>query len=291
MITILVIVGVIITALYTFMATIRGSLIVSSGLLFILSFYHIRRKDYHFIQMIDIYPQRIFTVDHLLVSLPIILLTVIHGHWIITVGILLGCIGISFIKQPFRQVKKGFPVPSIIPIELFEFRTVFRKYGIWLLILYTIAFAGVFFPYISLIFLWLYASFWAESFRICEPITLLCSDELSSKDFLHRKLWINIRLFLLSILPVCILYTVIRPDQWWIILLFFILISFNVLVFILYKYTIYEPNKKIMTGQVSLGFSYFGILFPIFAPLTLFLLIRYYISARKNLIFYLYAYH
>jgi hypothetical protein len=91
--------------------------------------------------------------------------------------------------------------------------------------------------------------------------------------------------------PVCLIYTLIRPGDWWLAWGFFVLAVLNIILFIVSKYALYEPGKKIVSGLVSTGFSLMGILIPFLAPLTLFLLIRYYLMARRNLTPYLYAYN
>jgi hypothetical protein len=235
-------------------------------------------------------PWRVFCVDYWLVSAPVLLLETVRGHWFIALGIMLGCAGISVAGQVRREAK-GFPVPRLIPAEAFELRTGFRRYGGVVLVFYAGAWMGLWLPYLSLALLWFVVLFLTEFFKDCEPEALLCSPELPAERFIGRKLWVNLRLFARAVAPVCLLYALIRPGQWWLALGFFTLSLLNVALLVLMKYAFYRPNGKVTGGQASLFLSVAGIGLPFLAPLTLFLLVRYALLSRRNLTPYLYVYN
>lgn len=290
LVIILLMVAAFLLAVYAFMGSREGALMSGCGVLLPVYLIHIRRKDYHFVCLVDTGAWRVFFVDYLLISWPVMLLGIIQGSWYVLPGLVAGCGLISLIRQPSWKTGKGFPVPSIIPWELFEFRAGFRKYGGWLLLMYVGALVGLLLPYLSFAFLWFFTAFFVENFRVCESKAVLCSRELPAGRFIHRKLWTYGCFFMLFVLPICLLYAGIRPAEWWLPAAFLILASLNVLVSILYKYAVYEPEKKIV-GGMSLAISFIGILVPVLAPFTLLLLIRYYSIARKNVKPYLYAYY
>ncbi|MCD7852217.1 MAG: hypothetical protein LUH63_22365 [Parabacteroides sp.] len=128
-------------------------------------------------------------------------------------------------------------------------------------------------------------------FCYSEPTSILCAQELPANRFLHRKLNLYIRLYFIPMMPVCLLYTLLHPAHWWLAGLFVLLGSLNIALMVVSKYAVYLPNTRITGGQVAISISLFGILFPVLAPLTLLLLIKKYITARRNLIQYLYAYN
>jgi hypothetical protein len=255
-----------------------------------VAFVHLRRKDYHFIRMVDERAWQVFFVDYLLFSIPFLLLLLWRGYGFVVVGVVAGYAGVALLKQPFRQTAKGFPVPAFIPYRAFELRILVRRYGGLLVVLYLCAFAGLLLPYISFAFLWFCIAFMFEGFRDCESRAMLNAYEMSLKRFLHYKTRLTLGLYCIAAMPVCLIYTVIRPGDWWLAAGFFVLSSLNVILFVVSKYALYEPDKKIVSGQVPIGLSGMGIFIPFLAPLTLFLLIRYYRMARKNLIPYLYVY-
>lgn len=291
LIVLLIIAGVVLYVLHSFLENLIGALVCGGALIGIVWFIHLRRKDFHFIHMTDEQAWRVFFTDYLLFSIPFLLLLLFRGYWFIVLGVVAGYGGISFIRQPFRQTAKGFPVPAFIPYQAFELRILFRRYGGLLTILYFSAFVGLLLPYASFASLWFCSVFISEGFKDCESRSILNGYEMPAIRFLHHKIARNLRLYCAAIFPVCLIYMVIRPDDWWLALGFFVLASFNMILFVVSKYALYEPDKKIISGQISLGFSLMGILVPFLAPFTLFLLMRYYIMARKNIIPYLYAYN
>jgi hypothetical protein len=268
-----------------------GAAVCGGVLVAAVWFVHLRRRDYHFICMVDERAWRVFFVDYLLFSIPFLLLLLWREDWIVVMGVVAGYAGISLIRQPFRRVAKGFPVPDFIPFRAFEVRVLFRRYGGLLVVLYLGAFVGLLVPYASFAPLWFYLAFLSEGFRDCEARALLNSYEMPAKRFLHYKIRLTAGLYCIVAAPVCVIYTVIRPGDWWLALGFLVLAVLNVILCIVAKYALFEPGKKIVSGQISMSLSFIGVFVPFLAPLTLFLLIRYYLMARKNLTPYLYAYN
>jgi hypothetical protein len=291
LIVLLVMAGAGLYVLHSFLENQTGALVCGSILVAGVWIVHLRRKDYRFVCMVDEGAWRVFFVDYLLFSGPFLLLFLWRGDWFVVMGVVAGYAGVSHIRQPFRRVAKGFPVPAFIPYRAFEVRVLFRRYGLVLVVLYLGAFVGLLFPYASFVPLWFCIVFMFEGFKDCESRALLNVYEMPVRRFLHYKIRLNLGLYCLLAAPVCLLYTLIRPGDWWLALGFFVLAVLNVILCIVSKYALYEPDKKIVSGQISTGFSLIGVFVPFLAPLTLFLLIRYYLIARKNLTPYLYAYN
>lgn len=277
--------------LYTFMDSQSRAAMVGGVFLLLIGILHIRRGDYHFIELVEERPERLFCVDYCLLSMPVLTLEIVRGYYLVALGIGLGCLLVSFKKQPIHRVKNGIQAPRFIPKEAFECRAAIRKQGIWLLLFYGSAYLGVLFPYVSLALLWLFTCMLAECFVYAEPTTMLCLQELPASRFLHRKLSLYIRLYTLAIAPVCLLYILLHPSQWWLVLLFAISGILNVALMVVSKYAAYLPNTRIQAGQIAISLSLFGILLPPLAPLTLLFLIKKYKAARHHLTSYLYAYN
>ncbi|MDR1880117.1 MAG: hypothetical protein LBQ78_04225 [Tannerellaceae bacterium] len=276
---------------YSFMEGRTGGAVVGAGTLLLLLPIHLKRKDFHFIQLAVASPWMVFCVDYWLLSCPVMALETVRGHWAVALALLLGCAGVSLIRQPYGRRAKGFPVPRLIPAEAFEIRTGLRRDGWVLLVFYAGAFVGLLLPYLSFAMLWVYTVALSGCFRDGEPVAVLCSRERPAGRFIGRKLGVNLRLFALSVAPVCLLYTAIRPGDWWLALFFFVMAILNVALFILMKYALYRPGAKITGGQVSLFLSMAGMLLPFLAPVTLFLLVRYAVMAKQHLTPHLYVYN
>lgn len=276
-------------ALYELAKELKGGLIIGASLLVLLSLLQIKRKDYHFIFLAEEKGWKVFCLDYLLLSLPVIVILLLHFHWYISLGILVGCMGISHLKQPFHRTNKGRTPPRWVPAKAFEVRSGIRQYGGLLLVLYASAWIGLLIPFASLVSLWFFTVFIADMFRHSESEQILFSQEQSAKRFLHRKLTLNLKLFLCIIAPVCIVYLLLYPDHWWLILSFLVASMMNVSLFITTKYAYYWPNTKITGGQIPITIALVSIFLPVFLPVTLFFLIKNYLAASRNLKTYLYA--
>ncbi len=280
-----------VAGLYAFAAQSKGGWVITAGFLFLLALLHTRRKDYRFLFHVEQKPWRVFAAEYLLLALPVLLVEWIQGRWGASVVLAAGCVATGFIRRPAQAGGKHIPVPSLIPVELFEIRSAFRQYGVMVVVVYVAAYAGLFVPYLSLAFLFIYTCCYGGCYHLSEPVSLLCARELPAGAFLHRKLWINSRAYMLTLLPACVLYAVLHPGQAWFAGFFLLAGTLNILVMILMKYACYRPQAKTVGGQFSLLLSLAGMIAPFLAPLTLFLCIRYYLAARRNLTTWLYAYH
>ncbi|MDR1223782.1 MAG: hypothetical protein LBL07_13035 [Tannerella sp.] len=277
-------------ALFAFTDTEKGGLIAGGCWVFILLYIHFRRKDYHFVYLVEERPWRVFAVDYLLLSLPILLMEILQGFLPIALAIVAGCVLVGRIRQPHIRARH-FPVPRLIPVEAFEIRAGFRRYGGLFSVFYVIAYAALWLPYVSFAALWFCVLFLSDFLKDCEPVALLCSRELAVRRFLRRKLFVNLRLLALSTAPVCLVYALIHPGGWWLACGFFILLLCNAALFILIKYAYYRPGGKVTAGQIPIIFSALGMLIPVLAPFTAACLLRYYPLAIRNLTPWLYAYH
>ena len=263
-------------ALYQFTKDLKGSLIIAAILLALLSLLQLRRKDYRFIFLTEENGWKVFSMDYFLLSLPILIILLVNSFWYISLAIIAGCIGISFIKQPFHRTKKGMEAPGWIPAEAFELRAGIRQYGGLLLILYLSAWIGLLLPFASLASLWFFTVVLSDIFRFSEPVQILCAQERPANKFLHRKLFLYLKLSIYAIIPVCA---------------FLVGVSLNIALFIVNKYAHYLPNTKITGGQVPITTAVISIFLPVFSPVVLFFLIKYYLAACRNLTIYLYAYN
>lgn len=269
----------------------RRDMAIAGGILILLVYaFHRKRRDYHFLQLADEYPARILCPEYLLLSLPVFITGVLHGFFLIAVATSLGCLAVGLTPQPVRLVRNGFPPPRFLPHRAFEWRAGIRRYGGVLLILYLAAYAGLLLPYLSLGILWLLTCIQTEFFNRAEPVHVLCSEELPPKRFLGGKLKLNLCIYSVSVLPVCLLYAVLYPESWWLPLIFWFYSTVNVALIIITKYAFYQPDTKITAGQVAITISLLGVWLPVLFPLTFIFLVKNYLAARRQLTAYLYAY-
>lgn len=252
---------------------------------------HAGRRDFHFIELVEASPWRIFFLEYLLLSLPVIVLEVACGWFVVVLAIMLACLIFALKKQGFRRVKNGLSVPQFIPVEAFELRAGIRRQGLVFLILYIGALAAVGISYLSLAFVWLMLCVLTEAFKMSEPLSLVCVQELPDGKFLWRKIGLNTSLPTVALLPVYLIYLAFHPEDWLFVGLFFLYGVLNTMLIIVTKYAYYRPDAKVMAGQIAFFISMFGMVFPVLFPVTVFYLIKYYWAARRNLKTYLYVYN
>lgn len=278
-------------ALFEFTKTLKGSLIVAVVLLAFSFFLQLRRKDYHFVWLAEEKAWKVFGMDYLFIALPVSFIILLHSFWYVSLGVVAGCIGIGFIKQPFHRTKRGMTPPKWIPAEAFELRSGIRQYGGLLLVVYLSAWIGLWLPFASLVSLWLFTAVLSDLFKYSEPEQILCLQERPAESFLRWKLFLYLKLLLAAISPVCIIYIILYPAQWWLILTFITAVVLNMALFITTKYAYYWPNTKITVGQVPVVIAMISMFLPVLLPVILLFLIRNYLAACRNLKTYLYAYH
>ena len=266
---------------------------ILSGIIFLglIGILHVRRGDYHFIQLVEERPARIYCMDYCLLAIPLCLIGTLRGFYWISFFMLSGCWLISKIKQPVRHIGKGITPPRFIPEDAFECKAGIRKNGIILLLIYTGGYAVSWLPYVSFIFLWLFTCVIGDFFYQAEPLTILCVKELPARRFLSWKIKMYIRLYLSAMVPPCLLYTLLHPADWIAGAFFLLSGTMNIVLMILSKYASYTPDMKIRAGQIANGLSLLGMILPFLTPLTLFLLLKKYPASCHNLKTYLYAYN
>lgn len=268
-----------------------GGMLIGGFFLFFIFIFHRTRKDFKFLHLIDPSPRLLFGLDYMALGLPVLLVELLQRHVWISAGIVAGCIGIGLLKQPARRLKKTGLSPSFIPREAIEWKTGIRQRGMLLSALYLGAYAGLFLPYLSFVFTWLFTCILTEFFRYSESLRMLCASECSARKFLNRKLKISLVLYSILLLPIYLFYLLFYPESWFLPLLFFSYGLLNISLMVVSKYALYSPNTLLTTGQPALVFSLFGMIFPVLLPLTLFFIGKKYHTAYRNLNTYLYAYN
>lgn len=264
-----------------------------TGVVFLLLIFifHRKRKDFRFLQLIDPAPHSLFLSDYIGMGIPVLILELLHGHLGVATGIVLGCAGISCLKQSSRRRKRISLSPRFIPREAIEWKAGIRQQGIILPVIYLGAYAGLFLPYLSFAFTWLFTCLMTEFFHYSESVQILCAPELAGRKFLNRKLQMSLFLYGTALLPVYLLYSMFYPENWWLPVLFFMYGILNIILMVVSKYALYSPSAVLPTGQPGLLLSLFGMICPVLLPVTLFFIIKKYRTAYQNLNTYLYAYN
>lgn len=268
-----------------------GSIWTGAVFLLLIFIFHRNRKDFRFLQLIASSPHPLFLSDYIGMGIPVLILELLHGHLGVAVGIVLGCAGISCLKQSPRRRKRISLSPRFIPREAIEWKTGIRQQGIILLVVYIGAYAGLALPYLSFAFAWLFTCILTDFFHYSESVQILCAPQLPAKRFLNRKLKVSLFLYGTALLPVYLLYGIFYPAHELLPVLFFVYGMLNIVLMVVSKYALFSPNTVLSTGQPGLLLSLFGMVCPVLLPVTLFFIVKKYRTAYQNLNTYLYAYN
>ncbi|MTI32384.1 hypothetical protein [Xanthovirga aplysinae] len=180
------------------------------------------------------------------------------------------------------------PESKFIPITNFEWRSGLRKNFYAILPIYLLALSLSFFPYVSLLLLWVFSFFLSSFYMECEPLDiLLARSEDSAQSFIKEKLREHLQLYIFITFPIVLLYGIFHFGSFWIPLVVYLLSLINICYFILSKYASYEPNMILKANTVLHVMVSFGIFLPFLLPLSLILCIRNYFISIEKLKYYL----
>lgn len=169
-----------------------------------------------------------------------------------------------------------------IPFQLFEWRSGFRRNGIFVAICYVIGLVCAFYPagpLVSIIIIsYIITSFYDE---LEAPIMIEQFSPLPV--FLMKKLQWHLSALLLLFLPLGVAFLSLHFSFWYLLLiaLFF---SLALTSFALcYKYSVYRPHRKRAFNQNAVAFFSAGIFIPLFLPGSIYFLFRNFQKAQIRL--------
>ncbi len=266
-------------------------LILLSLAFLILFFIHINRKDKRFLSHITQQKNIIYFSEYLVFSSPLWIILIASGVWYLSMLWAMLLFFLSLISYTPARLKSTAPLNRFIPDNNFEWKAGFRKYQIWIVVLYAASLALLYYPYASLFVLWFLFMIISEFYNHGESFEILRANEIPVKKFLLQKIKNHCKLYLLFISPVIILSTLIHPETWWVVC-FFVLFTFIIMCyFIVSKYSLYEAGKSVTGNEIMKALVLISIALPFFLPVPLLLTIRNFIKAGKNLNVYLNAYN
>lgn len=277
--------------LYQQMSEFSRAIWLPAVLVFAVASVHLSRNDHEFVRLTTHKPQHLFFAEYIVFSSPfwLVMLCTANGYLALSVFPFLW--GLSFLR--FRNKKRAgwIPYGKWIPADNFEWIGGMRQYFRYLLPLYLLALGMLPFLFVSLFWLWIFQTLLAGFYFTGEPVEVLLASELPPAKFLRRKLLRHLKLFVILILPIVVGYALFHPETAWVAGLFFLLSCTNLCVFILSKYSIYQPNKKLSANSTKITLAFLSVLIPFLLPLPILLCITEYGKAKTRLKPYLDAYH
>lgn len=256
----------------------------------VVSTIHISRRDLLFLQRTQNSSFSFLFADYILLSLlPILLMLFCQAY--LAAGIIIAVAFIMCFIPPVRKLSnKQSSEIKFVPYYLPEWKSGIRKinqsifYGLILL-----AIAASPLPFFSLFLCWIFTAIIAGFYQQFEPRDQLRFQHRTARIYLHDKIRLAVKSFLLILLPILILYTLFHPDQWVIslvaLILFLILIVFSIVA----KYSYYAPGATAGPHQIYFTLGILSLFIPFLVPIPLVLTITRYRKAIKRLSPYFYV--
>ncbi len=250
---------------------------------------HLARTDKKFLKILHCRPLQVYAVDYglfLLFPLAWLLYVGAYWHFLAVFGFALGLIFLPFTLPQFNQPLLLFS-NIWIPAIAFEWKSGFRQYFTFVMVLWASGFGlcqyEVAIPLLISALTLLSSCFYLA----CEPLPMLLVFGKTPKQLLQHKIYWQLLLFWGFISPLVVLFLVFHLQYWYLMLYFLVSSSLAQIFAILYKYTVYRPATQatlnlfiyVLFGSIFL----FILILPLFVPVGIFVLVRYYRKAVQNL--------
>jgi hypothetical protein len=260
---------------------------------------HISRKDKAFICMISGKPWLIFFTEYVLLSLPVLVFFSIHANWtgllviplllvislsyIVTGGQRKGKAEVFFSRQQnilrFRTVKK---VSTGNPL-LFEWNSAFRQTHLFFGFIYLIIVSFSFKGYVAHIGIILLSAIISGCYFYGEPRLFIEVFANSAREFIFRKILLNYKYLGILYMPIVAISLISQTEMWYLLLIALFIGFIIQFLAIVFKYGLFRENSDLERNAMILYTSVIGVLLPFIWPLPVFMGIRYYRKAIKNL--------
>ncbi len=243
----------------------------------------LKRSDKSFLKVnVPNYLMVIF-VEYILLAIPLLACQVYLHYYELVGATILGLAIIPMLGLRFQRKGMNNKLIQFIPHEAFEWKSGIRKYFYFLVLIWmgAIMFSGFVgaVPVAMIILALVFLNF----YELGEPLHILMASELGALKFLLRKLAISQMILAVVLLPLVFAFLIFHPQLWFIPVIEYILISCILAYAILLKYAFYQPNIKLIAGQIFIAVGTMSLFIPILIPLVWVLSIRFYFKSISNL--------
>lgn len=238
---------------------------------------HQKRKDLIFMSKIPITITLLFVIEYnlLLAPVSIMLLIVKKGTLAIVGHLLLVVCSIWLTKQKLSRdsQKLNWTIP-FLPLVLFEWRCMIRRYHFLFIALYLLGGVLALHYFVYQLFVLIMAGLIAATFKDLEN-----KDILAQQPSLERKWLLNTLFISVLLIPHGIIFLLKSPDAFWVLLAFYGYLILYQTYCLFYKYAHYTPHRRATNNELATGFFIF--LCPLL-PVSLPMIAYYYWRAKNN---------
>lgn len=260
---------------------------VTGGLLLILLFVQLQRKDIDFLKInLDNY-RKLLWMEYLLLLAPLSGILIFTGNWFLLAVTISSLIILPFIKLKIQRRSLNTKMQLWIPAQAIEWKSGLRKglfaiTAVWLMGIVFSFFVGA-----VPLAIFIIGVFPLKFYEIGEPLPVLMASERSPAAFLTQKIKHQFIIFSVISFPLIVVFSVFHIGLWYIAVVEFLVLTTLHVYFILLKYAFYEPNQKTGAIEIFSGIGVVGLFVPVFLPLVWLLSVRFYFRAITNLKCYL----
>lgn len=241
------------------------------------------RNDKIFFKLIQANSYWIFWTEYSILSIPIIVYLALQQFWLSVLGLLFGLFLLPLADRTLKMQTQELSTFHFLPAEAFEWKSGLRLQYLAVLLVWlgSLVFSFHFLAVPVGIFLLILIS--TQFYTQAEDINWIRLYQLNPQAFLFRKIQLYAKLFFLLISPLSIAFLIFHLELYYLLLAIWVAVGGLIIFVILGKYAFYEPNKDLSLLQWIFWFVAFCIFVPFLAPVPLFLGVRFYRKAIRNL--------
>ncbi len=262
---------------------------------------HISRKDKHFLYSHFNTGYLIYLSEYLAISIPLLIILALAKN---IAGILLIAAIVTVISRINLNLglQTLFNIPGFlinpvskkvnmgislwVPIRnpyAFEWISGVRRNFLLIFFLYILLLGFSFKGYVAPIGMIVLSIFISGFFFYGEPREFIEIFAASGKNFLLKKIVVNIKLLVVFLLPMIIIAMIFQPERWYFLLGALLICSLIQVLSILFKYGLFSENKDLSYNSLIVFLNIFCLVFPVLWPLPVLMGIKYYFKALDNL--------
>ncbi len=240
---------------------------------FLLSFCPIlpflNRGDHNFLFKFVRVPQLVRSIEYLLLCLPGLLIFLVHGYITYSLCLLLIVLSAGFLKPPKLFISGSGYNLSRLPSLSYEWKAGIRGNLKWMAGLFLLSLILCYFPYVSLVLVWVLHILQISFYQRNEPGAYLRAAGLPAKRLLVMKIMQGILLQSALTGPLFILYAVFHGNHFYSCLYLFLAMQISLCCSIIVKYAYYIPMTDSGPAKFFQTLSALSFIIPFLIPLPL----------------------
>lgn len=244
---------------------------------------HTTRSDKAFLKSASVPTKLLFFLEYLILSTPFLIYFAFNQHLIAFFSSLIALLVISLSNLTFKAQQFRSVSFSVIPAFMFEWRSGLRQS--WLLVVLSYLGSMVFYasPTIIILCNLLLIINFATFYLYGEDRVLVQLLGLRPIQFLFFKAKYAILFSVLLVFPSVLVLFIFHPDLWFVVALLLIINVCMQIFAVIQKYAVWDSNANLQGNMTLYLFYFISFVIPFLLPVGIFLFIRAYRKAIKNL--------